>query len=63
MRTAEAYLIFRDIENPKYTVLEKGAAIREVLQMPTHNTIPKTAMLAVIRWLWEQVFEEENDAE
>ncbi len=52
-----AYRIFHDIENPNVSTEEKGAAILKIIDMETHNSVTKAAMLKVIRWLWNQVFE------
>lgn len=58
MKTGKACAIFYDIESDKYTNLEKGEAIQEVLDMPTHNGITKSTMLKVIKYLFDMVFEE-----
>lgn len=57
MNIGKAIGIFCDINNDKYTLLDKGEAIYEILQMPTHMSITKDDMLKVIDWLWNQVFE------
>ena len=57
MKIGKAIGIFCNINSDKYTLLEKGEAIYEVLQMPTHMSITKADLLKVIDWLWNQVFE------
>ena len=57
MNIGKAIGIFCNINSDKYTLLEKGEAIYEVLQMQTHMSIAKADMLKVIDWLWNQVFE------
>ena len=64
MKISKACAIFENIDSPDFTDLEKGEAIYEVLKMPTHNSITKDKMLSVINWLFDKVFEwedEEND--
>lgn len=51
MKISKAYTIFCDIENPKISDEEKGAAIWKVVNMETHNSITKAEMLKVIRYL------------
>ena len=51
MRIDTAREIFVQINSKKYTDAEKRMAILEVLQMPTHNSISKCAMLEVIGYL------------
>lgn len=57
MNIVKAVAIFANIESDKYTDEEKGTAIMEVAQMPTHNGITKTAMLKVIWWLLNLAFD------
>ncbi len=61
MTTVKAMSIFTDINNEKYTELEKAQAIHKILKMPTHNSIPKDSMLKVIRWLWDKTYEWSED--
>ena len=51
MKIGTACAIFLQINSEKYTDEEKGTAILEVLKMPTHNGISKSAMLEVIGYL------------
>lgn len=51
--------IFNNIDRPDENKLDKvlkGLAIHRVLNMPTHNSVTKDAMLKVIDWLWHQAF-------
>ena len=57
MNIGKAVGIFYHIDSPEYNVQEKGEAIMEVLDMPTHNGITKKAMLEVIRWLMYLAFD------
>ena len=58
MKISEAWAIFRNISNDGTPDLEKGRAIQIVMDAATHNSITKTDMLRVIRWLWNMVFVE-----
>ena len=57
MNHGKACAIFKDILNPALTDIERGEAIKIVINMETHNAITKTDMLEVIRYLWEMCFE------
>ena len=57
MKIGKACAIFMQIDSDKYTVEEKGTAIYEVLQMPTHNGITKGNMLSVINFLLRLAFD------
>ena len=64
MKLSEAAAIFDNIENPALSDEAKGYAIYVVLnKFVTHNSITKKAMLAVIRWLFNKVFEIEEGTE
>ena len=57
MRLGDAIRIFADIDSEEYTDEQEGAAILAVIGMETHNSIKKTAMLKVIRYLLNLAFE------
>lgn len=57
MNIDTACAIFLQINSEKYTDEEKGTAILEVLKMPTHNGISKSAMLKVISYLMDLAFD------
>lgn len=57
MTRAQAYLIFRDLANDKYTVEEKGYAIHLILSLATMNGITKVELVNALNWLWHQHFE------
>lgn len=57
MNIGKARAIFDNINNTNTTLVEKGEAIREVLDMPTHNSIKRDTCLEVINFLWDLVFE------
>lgn len=48
--------ILNDINSPDYSALEKGAAIRSVLDLATHNGITKKQLVEWCDWLWHMVF-------
>ena len=56
----EAYMIFNDIENSKYTNEEKVIAVYTIMNMETHNSVTKADMLNVIRWMWNSHYEVER---
>lgn len=61
MTIGRAILIFSDIKNPGFLEKEKALAIYKVLGMPTHNGVTKDKMLEVIRWLWDQRYEYDDN--
>lgn len=63
MNKGRALAIFDNIENASESIEEKGAAILIVMNMETHNSVTKASMLKVIRWLWDRVFELEQEDE
>ena len=63
MKIGTACAIFDSIEDEEFSVMEKGEAIDMVLKMPTHSSFKKDTMLKVIRWLWNMVFEWEDNTE
>ena len=62
MNIGKACAIFEQINSNRFTDAEKLEAIREVVEMPTHNGITKDKMLAVLRWFSKNVVLEEGDA-
>lgn len=60
MNNGKAYAIFKDITRPGLTDIERGEAIRAVMNMETHNGITKADMLTVIRYLWNMCFTEDG---
>ena len=56
----EAYMIFNDIENSKYTNEEKVIVVYTIMNMETHNSVTKADMLNVIRWMWNSHYEVER---
>jgi len=51
MKPGQAYIIFFNINSDKFTDEEKKTAISIITNMATHNSVKKSAMLDVIRWL------------
>ena len=57
MNKGTAMTIFKNLFDDRYSVAEKGAAIRTVIDMEeTHNSISKCRMLVAMNWMWEQIF-------
>ena len=65
MTAGKACAIFMQIDSKDYTDEEKAIAIHEVMNMPTHMSITKDAMVSVIKHLWHKkyVFETEEEVE
>ena len=61
MELGKARAIFDDINRPGLTDIERGKAIKVVMEMETHNSVTKAAMLGVIRYLWNMIFQMEDD--
>ena len=61
MDEGTAIKIFKNLFDDRYSVTEKGAAIRTVIDMENHNSIPKYQMLVCMNWMWEQIFEKQED--
>ncbi len=61
MSLGRARAIFNDINRPGLTDIERGEAIKVVMEMETHNSVTKAAMLEVIRYLWNMIFQMEDD--
>ena len=61
MNKGTAMTIFKNLFDGRYSVAEKGAAIRTVIDMETHNSIPKCQMLVAMNWMWEQIFVKQED--
>ena len=57
MKPREAWVIFLGIDSDKYTVEEKGLAIKFILDMETHNSVTKAMFVKALRWLWNEHFE------
>lgn len=49
-------LILNDINSPFFTDEEKGEALRHILDLKTHNGVPKEKILEWCDWLWKQIF-------
>lgn len=58
MNIGKAQAVFERIESERYTDEEKLLAIREVMEMPTHNGIKKDTILNALKWLWNYAIEE-----
>ena len=63
MNIGKATAIFNDIYQPGITDIERGEAIKTVVEMDTHNGVTKEAMIQVIKYLWNMVFTEEGGSE
>ena len=53
MNIGKACGIFEQINSEKYTDQEKLYAIKQVLDMPTHNGITKAAIIDSFRWFYQ----------
>ena len=58
MNVGKACAVFEQIESKRYTDEEKLLAIREVIEMSTHNGITKDTILNAFKWLWNYSIEE-----
>ena len=56
MNLGLAMAIWQHIDSNQYSILEKGAAIKMIHDMETHNSVTKNSMLNVIGWMWDQIF-------
>lgn len=63
MNIGKAVRIFHEINSSDYSLEEKGNAILQIVTMPTHNSITKAAMLEVIKFLLNELFEVVEDEE
>ncbi len=63
MSISMARTIFANLFDSKYSIEEKGTAIRTVIDMETHNSITKCQMLVCMNWMWEQIFEIQKEDE
>ena len=63
MNIGMARAIFENLFDSKYSIEEKGNAIRTVIDMESHNSITKCQMLVAMNWMWEQIFELKQDGE
>jgi hypothetical protein len=61
MKIGKAVSIFMQIESDKYTEDEKALAIYRVLRMPTHNSITKDSILKAAHYLWNKLYEIEEE--
>lgn len=59
MTKGVASVIFEDINSPDFSDIEKGTAIKVILDMETHNGVTKDSMLQVIKYLWDMCFTED----
>lgn len=58
MNIGKACAIFEQIQKEKYSDNEKLWAIKEVLDMPTHNGITKNTILNAFKWFFNYTIEE-----
>ena len=54
MNIGKATAIFKDIHNEETEVEDNITSIKEVIDMPTFNSITKKSMLEVLHWLIEE---------
>ncbi len=58
MNIGKACAIFDQINSDKYTEQEKLNAIKQVIEMPTHNGVTKDTILNAFRWFFDWAVEE-----
>ena len=63
MNIGMARAIFDNLDDCKQPIEVKGLAIRKIIDMETHNSITKHQMLKAMNWMWEQIFELEQEGE
>ena len=63
MNLGLAMAIWQHIDSDQHSILEKGAAIKKIHDMDTHNSVTKNSMLNVIGWMWDQIFIEREDTD
>lgn len=57
MNIGTARAIFENLNDINVTIEEKGVAIRQIIDMETHNSITKNQLVKAMDWLWNQIFE------
>ena len=57
MNIGKACAIFEQTDSDKFTAEEKAEAIYRVMQMPTHNGVTKDRCFAVIKYLFDMLYE------
>lgn len=60
MNIGKACAIFDQINSDKYTEQEKLNAIKQVIEMPTHNGVTKYKILNAFRWFFDWAVEESS---
>ena len=63
MNIGRAIAIVTNIESDKFNDDEKTFAIYEVMNMPTHNSITKSVLIKVIKWMWHKFREIEKEGQ
>lgn len=61
MNIGKACAIFEQIQKEKYSDNEKLWAIKDVLDMPTHNGITKDTILNTFKWFFDYAIEEAQE--
>lgn len=57
MNIGKAYAIIKQIDSDQYTDDEKGTAIMQIAQMPTHNGVTKKDLLKIVWYLLSFIFD------
>lgn len=60
MNIGKACAVFEQINSEKYEEQEKLNAIKQVIEMPTHNSISKEEIINAFRWFFNWAAEESN---
>lgn len=61
MKINQAVNICYQIESSKFSEEEKALAIHTMLNMETHNSVPKSIILNVIKFLFNKIYELESE--
>lgn len=60
MNIGKACAVFEQINSDKYTEQQKFNAIKQVIEMPTHNGITKDCILNAFKWFFNLMVVESN---
>ena len=63
MSIGQARAIFENLDKPNCMMECKGLAIRTILDMATHNSITKAQLLKAMDWMWNQIYEIEEETQ
>lgn len=58
MNAARALEVFRHIDDPRISAVEKAMAVRFVADLPTHSLVRKEDLVSALRWAITLLFDE-----